>query len=374
MNGNRGQYTSSPLYNMKKNGWQTKLPQPQDGQQAQDQAQAPAQGARRYQWLSLVMSAALPILFLLSLIIPSNPLRWVFLIAAAAAVAVMWALRAFVKSARGTLTVVYTAMAVVVGLALFMNSQSPETRNAAARSAQTGSILTGQTSGSLSDLLTQTVTADPNAAVTPAPETTSAAQMQLDGFFRAWAAKNIPSMLAYCSPSWINQQPSPEEKLWQMLQSSYPIEYTIERMEGSDGNTSRIVTMKVRFSEMSGETLKRLQVVMVKVNDVWYVDPNSLGGVEIDEAAEEAAAQNITTRSNINTTKAPPTPTSNPSSITVYYNEQGGKYYHATATCGAVAEQYWPLTGFSFDLINSAEYSRLVPCPRCNPPERPTIR
>ena len=181
-------------------------------------------------------------------------------------------------------------------------------------------------------------------------------------------------MLTYCSPSWINQQASPEEKLWQMLQHSYPTEYTIERMEGSDGNTSRIVTMKVRFSEMSGETVKRLQVVMVKVNDVWYVDPNSLGGVVIDEAAEAAAAQNITTRTDINTTKAPSTATPSPSSITVYYNADGGKYYHATETCAAVAEQYWPLTAFSFDLINSAEYSRLVPCPRCNPPERSSAR
>lgn len=366
MNGNRGQYTSSPLYNMKKNSWQAK-PQSPEGKPGQ------GQGGRRYQWLSIVMSVALPALFLLSLIIPNNPLRWMFLIATAAAVAVMWYLRAFVHSARGTLTVVYTAMAVVVGLALFMNGQSTKTRTPP-QGPQAGPVLAGQTEGSLSNLLTQPESAEPAALPTDAPELTSAAQQRLEAFFQAWASKIIPNMLPYCSPSWINKQASPDQELWMLLQHSYPTQYLIEKMEGSDGNTSRIVTMKVWFNEMNRDTVKRLQVVMVKVNDVWYVDPSSLGGVEIDEAAEAAAAQNVTTRTDINTTKAPATATPNPSTVTVYYNEDGGRYYHATATCGAVDERFWPLTGFSFDLINSAEYQRLVPCPRCNPPERPTVR
>ena len=217
-------------------------------------------------------------------------------------------------------------------------------------------------------------TPDPNAApeATDAPaETVSAAQLQLTSFFTAWQAKNIPEMLKYCAPSWVNAQTSPEEKLYQMLYSAVPeAQPEIERIEGSDGNTSRIVTLKVWFSEYSGRTYKRLQVVMVKVNDVWYVDPNSLGGVVIDEAAEAAAAQNRTSLTNINYTLAPATATPNPSSITVYYNEQGGKYYHAAQTCAAVNEQYWPLTGFSFDLINSDMYKHLLPCTRCNPPAR----
>ena len=41
--------------------------------------------------------------------------------------------------------------------------------------------------------------------------------------------------------------------------------------------------------------------------------------------------------------------------------------------CPAVDERYWPLSSFSFDLINSQEYKNLVRCPRCNPPERPAV-
>ena len=370
MNGNRGQYTSSPLYNMKKQ----RPAQRPAAQPIQEGGGAPQEG-RRYQWLSIVMSVALPVLFLVSLFVPNNGLRWFFLIAAAASVACMWTLGAFVQSARGTLTVIYTALAVVVGLALFMNSQTDATR-APTRAAQTaGGALSAQTGSSVSALLTSP---DPSAVLPPteAPqESVSAAQVQLTSFFTAWQGRNIPEMLKYCAPSWVNAQTSPEEKLYQMLYSAVPeTQPEIERIEGSDGNTSRIVTMKVWFSEYSGRTYKRLQVVMVKVNDVWYVDPNSLGGVVIDEAAEAAAAQNRTTLTNINYTLAPATATPNPSSITVYYNEQGGKYYHAGPTCSAVNEQYWPLTAFSFDLINSADYSKLIPCTKCNPPERPTLR
>ena len=366
MNGNRGQYTSSPLYNMKKQ----RPAQRPAAQPVQEAGGGAPQEGRKYQWLSIVMSVALPVLFLVSLFVPNNGLRWFFLIAAAASVACMWTLGAFVQSARGTLTVIYTALAVVVGLALFMNSQT-DTASAPARNAPSGAVLSSQTGGGIPSLL---ATPDPNAApeATDAPaETVSAAQLQLTSFFTAWQAKNIPEMLKYCAPSWVNAQTSPEEKLYQMLYSAVPeAQPEIERIEGSDGNTSRIVTLKVWFSEYSGRTYKRLQVVMVKVNDVWYVDPNSLGGVVIDEAAEAAAAQNRTSLTNINYTLAPATATPNPSSITVYYNEQGGKYYHAAQTCAAVDEQYWPLTGFSFDLINSDMYKHLLPCTRCNPPAR----
>lgn len=370
MNGNRGQYTSSPMYNMKKRRVQPQ--RPPENQYQQPGAEAPREG-KKYQGLSIVMSLVLPALFLISLFVPSNPLRWAFLIAAAAALAAMWALGAFVKSARGTLTVAYTALMVVVGLALFMNSQTNDTTQAANRAAQNHALLSSQAGGDIGALLASAPALEETPAPDAAVETVSAAQQQLDSFFQAWGARNIPEMLKYCAPSWVNAQSSPEQTLWQMLQSTSPVEYQVERMEGSDGNTSRIVTMKVLFNEMSGQSLKRLQVVMVKTNEVWYVDPNSLGGVTIDEAAEAAAAA-AQSSSFIGTTKAPATATPNPGTVKVYYNEQGGRYYHATATCSAVDEQYWPLTGFSFDLINSQDYKHLLPCPKCNPPERPSIR
>ena len=55
----------------------------------------------------------------------------------------------------------------------------------------------------------------------------------------------------------------------------------------------------------------------------------------------------------------------------VYYNTNGGKYYHADACCPCVDPTYWPLTPVSFEKINNDKgYSRLLPCSVCGAPER----
>ena len=55
----------------------------------------------------------------------------------------------------------------------------------------------------------------------------------------------------------------------------------------------------------------------------------------------------------------------------VYYNTNGGKYYHADACCPRVDPTYWPLTPVSFEKINNDKgYSRLLPCSVCGAPER----
>ncbi|MBR0228229.1 MAG: hypothetical protein IJQ62_07765 [Clostridia bacterium] len=56
----------------------------------------------------------------------------------------------------------------------------------------------------------------------------------------------------------------------------------------------------------------------------------------------------------------------------VYYNTNGGKYYHADACRPRVDPTYWPLTPVSFEKINNDKgYSRLLPCSVCGAPERP---
>lgn len=55
----------------------------------------------------------------------------------------------------------------------------------------------------------------------------------------------------------------------------------------------------------------------------------------------------------------------------VYYNSFGGKCYHAVPACPAVLPQYWPLLPIPFEEINSEGYRNLLPCPKCNAPDRP---
>lgn len=366
MNGNRGQYTSAPLNNMKN---KRPTPPPHSGEQP-----ARFSGKRRFQALAAVLSLVLPVLFLLALLIPSGPLRWAFLILTAVSLAAMWLLRAFVKNARGTLTIVYGALAVVIGLALFIDGQAPESRNVSSRIQDQGALFTNPDAAQRQNALAQSLTTpEPTAAASNA---VSAAQQQLETFLVYWAQGNIPEMLKLCTPSWTAQQQSPEATLYQMIRNGKPTNYQIENVSGSDGDTSRTITLKATLDYQNGiaPTLCRLQVLMFRVNDVWYVDPQSLGGTPIDEAAESAQAS--VANPNLGSTKAPtptPIPADSADAQLLYYNKDGGKYYHAIRNCPAVDERYWPLDEFYYSDLNSQQFKNLIRCTTCNAPQRPSV-
>ena len=373
MNSNRGQYNDSPLYNMKTKRGSRKKPAPVPRSQEQEQgwAQSPQesepQGIKRHVFLSLVLSFLLPLLFLASLIVPSNELRWAFLAVTALSVLSMWILGAFVRSARNTLTVIYIALSAVIGLALFINQQSPEALRAIATRNPPSAVQQDQQ-------------ALMNAMATEAPEPTTdpsslipEAQKRLKGFFDAWGKNQIQEILKYCSPAWINATPAHTNVLFQSLSGNIPLDFEVENDNGSDANANRVITVKAHFQDGAETKAYRLNVRMVKTNDVWYVDPNSLDLVPVNEAAEQKAS--ISNNMVINTTIAPEvTKDPNEPQIVVYYNKEGkGKYYHTDKHCPAVASQWWPLTEFSFDLINSREFKNLLPCQKCGAPPRPSV-
>ena len=367
MNSNRGQYASAPMNNVRNKKIKPARQPYQENMQNPNPAPAPVrQPMKRYGWLAVVVTLVLPVLFLLSLIISSGILRIVYLSVTVLALALMWILRAFARSARSTLTVIYLSLAVVVGIALFMSMQAPELRGAMGASANAETMETQSP-------------APEDANVTPAPvaeadegPVVSAAARRLEEFFISWSQNDIPAMLDVCSPAWVNQQQSPKTELWNRIQLQVPSEYTIENIDGSDANTSRTVTVKVRFIRQADQESKlyRMHILMLRVNDQWYVDPQSLDGTPVDETAESMGSETDMPAS----TKAPPTATPDPADRgpVLYYNESGGKYYHSSPTCEAVDQQYWPLTGeFYYVDINSNAYKQLKRCIKCNAPERP---
>ena len=364
MNSNRGQYNASPMYNLKNKRPERK----KEGELEREQENAP-DTEQRYPLLSLALSIALPALFLVCLMVPSATLRYIFLGLTGVSVLAMWLLRAFVRSARNTLTVIYAALSVVIALALFIGRQTPETRAASAAAQAQTSLYSGQAEAK--------ATAVPDESSTPAPEeqeesnaAVPEAEARLHAFFQAWIMNSVTEIKEYCLPSWVNEQQSAETELFQKMRMSRPLDYAIEDTSGGDGANSRIITVKATFSDNGEIAVKRMRVIMRKVNDVWYVDPNSLDAVKVDEAAEAAVQASY---QMIASTIAPTAePKAEGESITVYYNVHGGKYYHTTPTCSAVDSSYWPLTGvIPFELINSKEYSKLLPCAKCGAPARP---
>lgn len=368
MNGNRGHYASAPLHNMK------------NKKSVQATAAAGAASSRRESkvrrsaWLSVMVTVVLPVLFLLALAIENSVIRLIFLGVCAICVAAMWIMNVFAHGARSTLTIAYVALMVVICVALVLGMQTPESRPAASTArTQTGQFTDKANTDALSNYLNANAT-------TPAPEVyvveenaVSAAQKQLESFIHLWKEDNIPGMLALCTPAWVQQQQNPEGQLWNLMMNRVPDTYVVESVSGSEADTSRTLTVKITFlNRGTGDmTANRMQVLMFRVNDVWYVDPQSLGGTVVDEAAEMAKAQAESQR--IASTMAPATPTPQPQqndAMKLYYNADGGKYYHNSPICDAVSQQYWPLTEFYYVDLNTTSFKNLIRCPKCNPPSR----
>lgn len=54
----------------------------------------------------------------------------------------------------------------------------------------------------------------------------------------------------------------------------------------------------------------------------------------------------------------------------VYYNPDGGQYYHSDQYCPSVKDKYLPLTQFTYGELQNEPYKKLTPCASCNPPKR----
>lgn len=360
MNGNRGQYTSAPLYNIKNRQRKNAAP-------SADQGSAP----RRVGVLGLAVTLVLPVLFLVALIAPVDLIRWIFLGAVLISVAMMWILGAFVRSARSTLTIVYLALAAVIGLALFMNSQAPDVQRASSNVQQQDAAFSGNDADALAAILAASQTAEPTEE--PDDEIMSAAKKQMIQFLEYWRINSIPGMISLCTPSWVSQYDDPESELFQLISAARPEQYEFETISGSDGDTSRTITLKVMLNAHNGTPAawNRLQVLLFRVNGVWYVDPQSLKGTPINAEAE-AAQQNRQIISSTIVPTATPDPEAEANRFYVYYNKvANGTKYHADKICDAVSQNYWPLDKLDFSLINSQQFKKLQPCDVCNPPPRP---
>jgi len=58
--------------------------------------------------------------------------------------------------------------------------------------------------------------------------------------------------------------------------------------------------------------------------------------------------------------------------MVLYYNENGGHYYHTTPTCSSTTAEYHPFTGtLIYEELSTGKYKSLLRCSVCNAPVRP---
>lgn len=320
---------------------------------------------------SIFIFAALPAVFVACLFLPESLsfVRYFFLALCVGGLGAMWYRRMFTSSTRFIISVVYVALCVVT-IAMSMQGS---------RDAQ-------QTLGPVSPQSRQaTVAPDavqtpvPDVAVTeappssePTPHAPSEAENRLSAFMTLWMGMNTPEMVSYVQPSWASAQENPSSQLFMVLANRTPESFEIEEISGTDDDSSRTVIMTAVINKNNGKesVMYRFMVLMIKEGGEWYVDPNSLATSDDVKTTDENVVNVNEVASGLSTepprTTVSPAP---PADTKLYYNPDGGHYYHLDPNCPSVKDEYLPLPG-SFLYSELKSHSDLTPCLKCGAPTK----
>ena len=324
---------------------------------------------RRYpefrEWYLIVLGGVLLVLFILAVLILKNSILKTFTILLAVGTAgILWIKPMVAENKRLTYTVLALALSLLTAISFLPFMQTADSTNdpskAAARSTPTIQNQSGVPEIP-SDSGEKTQAA---AAATPEPAFQDDSLMvRLVSFFNFWNGNRQDEMLALCAPSWQAKQENPRTALFGLLANRRPENCTPESISGTDADTTRRVTLTTMINRNNNKPAEkyRMTIVMVKENNEWFVDPNSLASYDTVETPDP----------NITATPAP-TPTAAVYSNTIlYYNPKGGEYYHLDSFCKTVNAKYAPLQGqFTYAELNSDAYKKLKPCNVCGAPLR----
>ncbi|MGI6214980.1 MAG: hypothetical protein ACOYIT_03775 [Christensenellales bacterium] len=356
MSENRNRYSSAPLQDLKqakKKARQTPRP-PRNG------VPQSRREMKRFTGLQLMLMVILPLFFVIALFVQNTLFFLAFALISVICLMITWLVSAFAPNARATLTIIHIALVVVALFAVLLSPPPVPKENADQAQPQTAkeSMLSASMLTMMQD---QQVKEGPTA--TPNPGLASFAQQRLEEFLSAWSRIDYTEMAKCCLPSWIAQQESPETAMFHLRANRTIVSYEILEVTGNDMDQTRTINMNALIDKSNGNPpqTNRFQVLMIRNNDNWYVDPRSLTSLGVIESEEEIAARTMTT--------IVPTATPNPDTL-LYYNEDGGRYYHTNNRCPNISEKYLPLTAsFHFrDLSTNPELAKLSPCGVCGAP------
>ncbi|MDD3337134.1 MAG: hypothetical protein PHI98_16755 [Eubacteriales bacterium] len=318
---------------------------------------------------SIFLFGMLPLLFIPCLFIPQslNFIRYAFLVLSVCGMGGMWYRQMYGSATRMIISIAYVALCIVTVSMLMQGNRDLQQTSA-------GVPPSVQQSQSPDELLAAGA-ASPEVTLTPTPAPTTAgkseAQMRLETFMSNWAGNRVEDMVVLVQPSWATVQDTPANRLFMLLGNRTPTDYTIEEISGTDEDTSRTVTMTATIDKNNGKdpSIYRFMVLMVKEGGEWYVDPNSLATNDQVETNEG----NVVTSKDVGTATEAPRTTVSPSpppSTMLYYNPDGGNYYHLDPNCESIKEEYRPLQGsFPYSELGILPESKsLLPCIKCGAP------
>lgn len=374
MSENRSNYSSAPLQDVRR-----RPPKPPAAKPTANRNPVPGVVASNV-LLQVMLVAVLPLAFIAAmLLIKANWFYWAFIITSVLCLGAMYLLKAFVPSARQVLGVIHAAMIAVVlftiaiPLVMHKDVKTPTTQ-------ELQSMFNENTSASIVEM-SETHTNSQQEA-TPNPGSASLAQQKLEQFMAAWGSKDYATMVSYASPNWVNQhetQRDAETAIFHLSAIRTPVAYTILDVSGSDSDQTRTISMQASISKSDGKEPQtyNFQVLMIRSNNEWYVDPNSISSSQVVQPAAQQPADTQAdqqTTQVTDTAQAATTPQINPtrSDTVLYYNQDGGEYYHLDPNCTSINKKYLPLKAtFYYRDVSSDTFKNLKTCPYCNAPARP---
>lgn len=376
MSENRSRYSSAPLQDLRR-----RPPRPAPSRAPVNAGPQGNAGQGSFVLLQVMLVAVLPLAFLAALIIKNTTFYWAFVIASLVSVLAMYLLRAFVPNARKVLGVIHTAMMVVILFSIVVSGAGPDDRRTqTAQDLQ--SIFNDETTKSIVDM--NTAQGGEAEANEPNPGAASLAQQKLDQFMAAWATKDYPAMVSYSAPNWVNQfetQREAETSIFHLSAIRTPVSYEVKEVSGNDSDQTRTISMQASISKNDGKEpqLYNFQILMIRNNNQWYVDPNSISSSQVvqqavaqqavsEEADQQAGSINLDSQSGV----AVPQITGVRSDTLLYYNQDGGEYYHIDPNCSSIGARYKPLTAtFYYRDVSNDTFKNLKTCPYCKAPARP---
>ena len=314
----------------------------------------------------ILAGGLLLILFGLGLLLPSAALKIVFLLLTIGSTVFLWIVRSLTTDNR---RLCYTIISAVLCLAVVISfipwKSTTQTDNRNPDSGNNGNPV--QTDSSkVSGVTGETVTAkpaSPETTDTPEPEDNYLLE-RLYTFFKYWSGNRQDEMLGLCAPSWQNKQENPRTALFTILANRKPIDMSMESITGTSADLSRKVILVTTLDRNNLKPAEkyRMTILMVKENNDWYIMPESLATFDSVDTPDPNVTPTVS-----------PTPTAAIYSNTVlYFNPNGGEYYHFDPYCINVKKSLTPLAGqFYYSQVDDPPYDKLKPCNVCGAPLRP---
>ena len=320
------------------------------------------------EWHLITAGAVLIALFVAAvLILKSVPLKILLILLAAGSAGILWVKPLVAENRRLTYSIVALALCVLTAVSFLMKPNADVTKTGMNQAQNSEENLTGfAEEGGLPEIPVNGQNAAAYVETTPEPasaETTVMLQ-RLVTFFNYWSLNQQDEMLNLCMPSWRDKQSSARTTLFQMLQNRTPGKIEPQSTSGTDADTTRKVIVIAEMNRNNGkpsETYK-MTIMMVKENNEWYVDPQSLLSYETEATPDPHLTPEPTITDEPVTT----------ADTVLYYNPNGGEYYHRDPNCRNVNSKFLPLSGtFYFSQINEEPYSKMKRCNVCGAPIRP---